>query len=645
MRVSSVSNDGNYKQSKDGELDYDEILQQVEQEFQLCLSFMRPKVDEWLRRLKLNNNQVREKTRVGDPLLYTIHQTVLASLYSDKLQVEFKPREEGDEYRAENLNSVYEYDRAEMQKDIHDYQWDWDASFFGRGLSLFNNFDTETNTPIPEILDPTTFLRDPMAISVNGNRSGNGGLRFSGWETYLTRAEMDENDEYFNLDDLRYGNDELTSLTGRSRRARQEAQGLATLTNWENLTTNYKYGILRWLTHIKGEKYLVELGNNRTCVIRCQKLPWKYWPIIDRPFSPVSHDWDGVSIPDIIEDKQRFRANIINVAGDLVKADLNGMYIYRGTGFRKNQDFNFKFGKWIEYNGDKSLADAAAPLQMKQVSNGAKFILDFLDLSAQKAAATPDLQQGAAQKGAETLGENNLIVSGSENRYSLTAKVFGWSEKAFAMQYYRIYQEYFADGLGRKMARLEGAFGRKWAGKDGDGLTRGELIMGNTMGPDIEVESKVMSEAKKMRQLNEVALIEPLVLQDPQADQMYYKRKKAKFIFPRDEVERIFPLTIDELQAREENENLSDGKYVPVEMEQNHVVHLRENNMAKDGPAKDAHLKAHRFMLMAKRQAPHLFPPMPEDNMAANMQGQNTKSPEPLNAPTPVASSQAQPMQ
>src|SRR6185369_15409210 len=179
--------------------------------------------------------------------------------------------------------------------------------------------------------------------------------------------------------DLRYGNDELTSLTGRSRRARQEAQGLASLTNWENLTTNYKYGILRWITHIDGKKHLVELGNNRTLVVRLQKLPWDKWPIIDRAFSPISHDWDGVSIPDIIEDKQRFRASLINVAGDIVKADLNGMWIYRGAGFRKNQDFNFKFGKWIEFNGSQPLTDAAQPLQMKQVSQGVKFILDYLD--------------------------------------------------------------------------------------------------------------------------------------------------------------------------------------------------------------------------------------------------------------------------
>jgi hypothetical protein len=55
-------------------------------------------------------------------LLFTIHQTVLASLYSDRLSVEFNGREEGDEETAENLNSLANYDYDEMEKDSIDYE-------------------------------------------------------------------------------------------------------------------------------------------------------------------------------------------------------------------------------------------------------------------------------------------------------------------------------------------------------------------------------------------------------------------------------------------------------------------------------------------------------------------------------------------
>jgi len=77
---------------------------------------MKPKLDEWAVRLKLYNNQKRDKETIGDPLLFTIHQTVLASLYSDRLGVDFLGREAGDEETAENLNAMAEYDYDEMEK-------------------------------------------------------------------------------------------------------------------------------------------------------------------------------------------------------------------------------------------------------------------------------------------------------------------------------------------------------------------------------------------------------------------------------------------------------------------------------------------------------------------------------------------------
>lgn len=620
---------------------YGTIQAQIEQEFTLCWTYMLPKSTEWNRRLRLYNNQARDKNKVGYPLVYTVHQVVHANLTGDKLQQLFKGREEGDQDQAETLNGLSEYDRTEMEKDELDEAWNWDAEIFGRGLVLFNDFDVKTKTPIPEVLDPTTFLRDPMAISVRGNRNGNGGLRFCGYEVYMTRAELEANPEYFNLDALRYGNDELTSLTAQNRRARQQAQGLPALTMWENLTTNYKYGILRWFTHIDGKPYLVELGNNRTLIVRIQELPWDYFPIIDRPFSPISHDWDGVSIMDLLEDKQRYGANMMNIAGDLVKADLNGMWIYRGQGFRKNQDFNFKFGKWIEFNGSQSLNDAAQPLQMKQLSAGVNYVMNWINVTSQVATAVPAVQQGQNQEGADTVGENAMIVTSSENRFALSARIYGRSEKRFWYQWYKIYDEYFASGLGTKIARIEGPFEPKW--KE---ITRKDIITGNSMGPDIEVESRTVSEAKKARQINQLAVTTPLVLQDPNADQMYFKRKALKLIWPKQEVERIFPITADEYEARAENVMLNDGKKVLVKMEQNHVVHLREHASAETNPQTVAHIHAHQYMIMQKRLQPQMFPQMPEEQQAASSQAkpvQPTNNAQ--NAPAPVPNAIAKPMQ
>jgi len=155
-------------------------VKQIDTEYQIAWRFMKPKFDEWALRMKLYNNQKRDKEAIGDPHMFTIHQTVLASLYMDKLNVSFLGREDGDNDFADNLNALAQYDYDDMGKDISDYEWDWDASFFGRGLEIFMDFDRDTLTPIPEVIDMATWLRDPRAKSVNGDRRGRGRMGLAG---------------------------------------------------------------------------------------------------------------------------------------------------------------------------------------------------------------------------------------------------------------------------------------------------------------------------------------------------------------------------------------------------------------------------------------------------------------------------------
>ncbi len=588
------------------------IIGQVQEEYEVCWRFMKPKIDEWLTRLKLYNNQRREKTAVGDPHIFTIHQTVLASLYDDKLAVSFQAREEGDEDKMDNLNNLARYDFHEMEKDIHDYEWDWDASFFGRGLSLLNDFDLASKTPIPEILDPTTFLRDPRAVSVNGDRMGRRALRFFGYEVGMTKREMKKNPEYFNIGLLQKASNSIDSLLSNAKQQRRQAQGLTDIFGWEsNLEENGEYDILRWFTFVGGKRYVVELGNERSVLVRLTEVPWKRWPVIDRTIYPMAHDWDGVSIPDITEDKQRFRAVLLNLSGDLAKADLNGQYLFHEDRFRKTQDFSFRSGKWIPVKGAGSLADAAQPLQTRQVGNSVKYIMDLLDIASQKAAAAPEIQQGALSGSKRTLGEIELVASKVDTRYSLAAKIFGWSERRFWNQWYNVYDEYYGEGIGKKTLRLEGAFGTKWVK-----ISRKEIITDNKLGPDIEIESRIISEARKARNFQQMLALAPQVIPDPSADAIYFKRQLAEQILPKEKVERLYPMTVDELIAKEENEKLNAGELVLPNIEDDHIAHLRIHNGDTDEMIR--HRKGHQFLLIQKRlyppqQVPGLFPMLPQD--------------------------------
>lgn len=594
---------------------YAKILQQVQTEFQTGYDFMRPKIREGLLRLKLYNNQLRDKDKVGDPLIYTIFQSIFSALWIDRLDVEFSGREEGDDDMAENLNVMAEYDYDEMEKAEHDYDWIFDAMAFGRGLSYFNEFDYDTKTPIAEIWDPLTFIRDPEAKSVRGNRLGNGKLMYGYREVWKTRGEMKDNPQYFNLGLLKKDSSTaVKSLLFEAEQARNTAQGRQSSMN---RSEGGGYRITQGFTNIDGVFHLVELTNNRTILIRLEPLyendkPMECIPLIDRPFSPIAHDWDGVNVFDILEDKQRFRAALINVIGEGARADVYPMRLFDKNKIPKELDKSYAPFKWMPVNGP--VGDAVQSLQPAGYIQKAQFILEFLAASSEKAMATPELQQGVPSSKDRPLGETQLLASKVEGRYSLTARIFGLSEKRFWRRYYEIYDRDFKD-IGKKSVRLIGVFGSKWREIDRNGI-----ITGNPLGPDIKIESRTISEATKQRTYLQLKDYYSFIFQYPDADKLFGLRRLGRLFAKKDEVERLLPLTLDERKARDENDELNENNPQQVLLEQDHIVHLREHAAAKDTPAFRVHIKAHEQALMIKRTQPELFPQLPSDMAMAEQE-------------------------
>lgn len=595
--------------------DYKSLIDQVEAEYQLGWWFMKPKNDERVVRLKLYNNQKRDKEAVGDPLLFTIHQTVLASLYSDRLGVDFLGRESGDEETAENLNSLAGYDFDEMEKDILDYEWDWDTSFFGRGLLLNMEFDRKLKCPTPEVIDIMTWLRDPRATSVNGDRKGRGAMKFGGREIRLSKSDMDKSGIYFNYAGLKADTSDIRSLIDANVQARAEAQGFHDMSKFEKLVgDNADYRCLEWFTHWKGKKVLVSLADNRKRVIRYTEIKNEIWPINDRPMYPIAHDWDGVSIPDLVEDKQRGRAIVENLGLAGIKLGLHPTYLYNTNLIKNRGNLNIEFNKHIPVDGNPT--GAIQEVQRQAVKQEVSWIMDVLDTAAQKATATPDIQQGAQSEEKRTATELNLVSAKVDTRYSLSAKIWGWSEKRFWKQWYQLYKEHFHEDIDEKVIRIVGAMGAKWRT-----LTR-ENIIANT-DPDIKIESKIISDAIKFNELQKYRLfIKDVMATDPQNANVRFALRKIGRLsgFTKEEVEQILPPSIDEMNADTENEKLDNKKLVEVQIYDDDFVHMEMHNKAADTPTKQAHINAHKKAMMLKRVRP-------EFDMARNRPENPTEAP------------------
>lgn len=584
------------------------IVKQIREEYDLSFPYNQSKRAKNLTRLKLFNNQMREDKAVGDPLMFTVFNTVLADLYDDRLNSLWEGRGgRGDEDVEDNLNALAEFDYDVMQKSELDYFWDWDTLFFGRGLVLNMDFDRSEGKmcPIPETIDASTFIRDPRATSVNGNAAGKGSMRFGGYEVGATYYELKDLPGYFNINALKKGKEEKNDLVDELRAAHQQAQGLEQNTAKEEALgkrQNYEFRLLNWFTTIKGKKYLFTLGNNRTVITRMIKLDYNgKWPINDRTLYPMASSWDGVSIPDLTEDKQRARATLLNISMESAKGEVTPTYLYDQTKIKNKNDLNFRINKFIPVDGDPT--GSLMPVQKSSAHTYASLIMEVLDVSAQRATAATEIRQGIQSKGSTTLGEQQLATAGGDKRFGMSAKIFGWSERAFWLQWYVLYKKHFKDDIDEKTVRIQGAMAPIWRE-----LTRENII--STVDPDVRIESKVISEAKRQREQQNFNGYLVLALQDPTVNRRFLQKKGAKLNgMTKEEINLAWPKTIDELQAEDENILLNDKKLPKVSVHDDHLAHIDIHSKANQNAWSMAHILQHKKLMVVKRDRPDLFVP------------------------------------
>ncbi len=583
-------------------LDEVALVKQVQQEYDIAYKFMKPKIDEWILRLKLLNNQKRDKKDVGDPILFTIMFTVMSSLSSDRLEVEFAGTEEGDDDQAENLMDMAEYDYEAMELDMFFYLWNFAAGFFGRALAIMTDFDTDSMLPVPELVNMLTWLRDPDATSVNGDKRGRGQMRYGGREICLTTNEMRNAGTYHNFEDLKNDTSEDTkSLYENARRAQGDASGTEVNPKTSAITVgdNVKHRMLEWVTHYNGNKVLVTLGENRTKIVRYRIFKSKkWWPIADRTIYPYPDSWDGVSIPDLIEDKQRARSVMQNLAIRGAKADLNPMYVYNTNKIKNRASLNYGFNKHIGVEGDPN--NVIAPIERRTVTQEAQWVLEQLKQGAEMATAANQQQQGMINNEKRTATEINDVAQKADRRFSLSAMIFGHSDRKFWQMWYDIYEEFFADKVYEKAVRISGASGHTFKK-----LTRDQIIF-KEKSPDIRILSRAVSEQAKYTKLIQLrAWVKDVLAIDQNVNYRFALKLEGKLSgLRRDEINGVMPPNYDELKAEDENSKINEGKMVEVDVDDDDLIHMDIHQKAEDGKTKEAHIKAHKDALLLKKKKP-----------------------------------------
>jgi len=594
-----------------------DTLEQCNTEFKLADEMMSEKKASWYTYLKLYNNLKRDKEAVGNNLLYTLFNTLLSYLYFDKLQVDFNPRESGDVDKCELVSNTAKFDYEAMGMPQKQYDWIWDSLFFGTGFMYIGGM--KDKVPQTEVIDPFTVYIDPHASSIDD-------ARFFIWEKRMTKWEMEKRG-FQHIDEL--GRNDYDTKTRESEQARKEAKNEVD-TDEENTYVNKEYVVLEWYTHQEGKlKHFFTDYNRSVLLTPVKKSSFNDGkiPVITKSFSPIPHEMFGLSVPDLVEDKQRASAILINLGLAMEKSKLYPQYLYdRNAIININDLKNFQFNKFIPAEpGGKSIADIVHPLQQQSISNSTNVIYEMIRDFAERTVGTPDVRQGFTAPGRRSATELQLTQMSSDTRSSLSAKLFTLSEIKFWQRWLNRYIQYnkiVAD----KVIRIQGALGVRFVPLTTD-------TFNFKVNPDIVIESTVVSSQKKMLEKQSlVELSKVLIDKDSTiASKRFYKRKLLRLSdFPKDEIEQILPPTFDELRAQEENKLLEKGKMPEIEPYDDHYTHIITHNTVIQNKSNKstiiAHIQAHKKAYLEKKQ---------EEKEMEYEQSQQSQKSQQLNKPQP----------
>ncbi len=609
--------------------DESQLLQQIATEYRMAYDYVAPKRIEVQNRYKLYSNQNKNKELVSDTLVFSVFQTVHSQLYDDRLVTTLVPSKADDTDKVDALNPIIKYDALKMEKDQLDFDWDWYACFWGSGFVDVSAFDADKLLMKPSIVNNAVLLMDPWGTIVNGDNRGLGAWRFWGREIAKTKLEMG-NDGFEGYENLTPSSD-FSSLSYIDKSFRNIAQGTIT----PAIPVAYENDlipILEWWTQVNGQKWLFYTDVKFTKVLKAKKWWADEWPLVQRKLFPIPNDPFGVSVLDLIEDKQRARSILTNLGLQMAKADLYPMYVYDRNVISPTSDLSFGFNKWIPADGNPG--EGVRPLQKPIAGPIVSYIMDLLSQGAEKATAANSMAQGAQSEKSRSANEMVRVFDKANQRTSTSAKVFSWSEKGFWRWWLRNNQKYLTK-LHEKSVRIDGPFGPHfeiYTGADFDLLDD----------PDIIIESKILAEAKDDDAKQDAIALNNLIANDQTVNRRYWNKRNAK-IFGLDpsEINRLYPQTPDELIAEQENVKLLKNELPKIHINDDHEIHLLIHAKAQDTKAAIVHIEAHKKALMIKRDmaqaaAPMQAPPPTSQAQNPNPPGVGTAPATPMPTPNSV---------
>lgn len=580
-----------------------EIITQVQQERQLWVNFVDQKRQLFLKRLQLYTNIADQWGKTDKVYVRAIRSTMLTLMslyYSDQITVNFAGRQLWDDELADNYNNLAEFDHEEMNLEKLTYDVQWNRLFYGVGIRVFDHWDEVRNVPVYRSVDPISWIPDPLGYIDNH--------RFHWFELEVQDSDLTDN-IYFNVDKI------TPSESQREQERRNELQQSRQLNGWTPQTESQPiYGIYNHYTIIKGKKYLVTLANDNALLIRFEEIKPVYeeekkdtslikFPVILNQYEPFKGDPFGISVCDLLEDKQKIEQLFLNLNRIKAEHEAWGDTYLVDTSAIKNLNDLRQHTQWPKYVR-ADLQKNANPIKevergrIKQDSmNMAQIIkaqwASDMWLDERSVWGTPDKNITAT--------ENQRVQRNQNVKLVLNNKINQWWEKDFWKDWLREYYEFFPF-KGEKNIMLQNSFGNVI-----QSIKRKDIDTWANI--DVKIINTSEEEAMKEQEKAALLVIADLVLQDPSSpiiSKTFAKRSIAKANnLNKDKISVLFPASVEEMTAKLDLELLNrDMEVSEIEdLTEDHMTYIVVYGKAMDTNARNDAIQARMQAMILSGQS------------------------------------------
>lgn len=608
-------------------------LGEIEANYLESWQFLLSRKQRQVAQLVLLNNLQKGNQTIASTLLVTLFNRVLSSVYDDKMQVKFLPSQGILQEQLNSFNILAESDYKEMGKSKIDYDWMWDTGFFGRGYVETYQFDKKRKIMKPHVINPLVMGYDPYFEEVQD------------WRYYwkwLTKSK-------YQIQALI----KAGKITGISKaeeivggidpylwqyKTRRDAAQKGVQPPIEPAAADI-YQILEYFGYDEnGDKCLYWIDKNFTKVLMKEKLDLgdtegedgqtlSKWPIVVKEMFRIPHASIPFSIADILEDKHRAESVLLNLLFIGAKDTGNPLYLYNPDQVKDVSQFlSRQVDQHIPIEGNPETA--VVPLNTKNTFP--QEMISFLTSLRQQAndpIGTGVQAQPQGSGGNDTATAAAIDQQLNDMAQSLFSKVLQFGEEEFWSQWFHLYQKN-ADELKSKMANIVGV----------KGITSTEIDLADfktDFPPGVMVFSAKEAEYKNLVKRRDFMQILP-ELQQSMAPDGFRNFEKHVFMPLMVEdpslIDIMFPKTLQELQAEEQNTMLAEDKLPQVLDTDDHAAHIYTHYQVQPKTwAVWFHIAEHQQAL-AKQVAQQQQAAMVESQSTGASKSTSGQSPAPMQA-------------